>query len=274
MISYRDIQIQGSSNINIHLDVFFPKNKDNIIPVIFSHGFKGFKDWGFFNEIGKYFAEKDLFFLKFNFSHNGVKFSNDYFTDLELFGNNNLSKELDDLGFIIDWLYSSKFSELIDFSKLTLIGHSRGGGISMLKASEDIRVKKLITWGSVYDFYSRPLFAREKKCKETGYIEIFNTRTKQKMPINYQFFKDLKNNKNRLSIKKNFNIKVPTLLIHGQDDKSISVDEAISFSRYFDVKCLIIKSTGHTFDAKHPKGKVIPSKLLEVLDMTLKFVKF
>jgi len=54
------------------------------------------------------FANAGFFFIKFNFSHNGgtVKQPID-FPDLEAFGNNNYTKELDDLETVIDWIYSN-----------------------------------------------------------------------------------------------------------------------------------------------------------------------
>ena len=272
MLSHKDIKINLGKGKFIYLDVFF-SNKKKLIPVIFSHGFKGFKNWGFFDEISEYFADNGCLFVKFNFSCNGVKMSEDYFSDLEAFSENNLSKELDDLGFVIDWLLSSFYKEFIDLNNLTLIGHSRGGGVSMLKVSEDERVKRLVTWGSVYDFYSRPLFLRKDKCKQKGYMEIFNTRTKQKMPIKYQFFEDLDKNYKRLSIKDNFKNSTNTLIIHGEEDNSILVEEALSFASLFNLKCEIIKGTGHTFDAKHPKQSYMPDKLMEVIEKTLKFIK-
>ena len=68
-------------------------------------------------------------FVKFNFSHNGTTLENPSdFKDLESFGNNNFSKELYDLDKVISWI-CSKFK----CPEITLLGHSRGGGISMLK---------------------------------------------------------------------------------------------------------------------------------------------
>ena len=48
--------------------------------------------------------QSGLNFLKFNFSHNGISL-NDHmsFSDLEAFGNNNFSIELEDLESVIDW---------------------------------------------------------------------------------------------------------------------------------------------------------------------------
>ena len=62
-------------------------------------------------------------------------------------------------------------------------------------------------------------------------MEIFNTRTKQNMPIKYQFFEDLDSNYKRLSIKDNFKNNINTLIIHGEEDKSIPVEEALDFAK-------------------------------------------
>lgn len=88
-----------------------------------------------------------FFFVKFNFSHNGTTVEDPHhFADLEAFGNNNYSKELSDLGFVID--YFSKYDN-VDDHKIILIGHSRGGAISIIKTYEDERINGLITLASV-----------------------------------------------------------------------------------------------------------------------------
>jgi len=40
--------------------------------VVFVHGFKGFKDWGHFGLLARFFAERGFVFVKLNLSHNGV----------------------------------------------------------------------------------------------------------------------------------------------------------------------------------------------------------
>ena len=63
--------ILGFDNRPMLCDLYLPVNKDATV-VIFSHGFKGFKDWGAFNEIAFYFQQEGIAFLKFNYSHNGT----------------------------------------------------------------------------------------------------------------------------------------------------------------------------------------------------------
>jgi len=53
-------------------DAFYKNDARKKPVVIFSHGYRGFKDWGPFNLIAEQFAEGGLVFVKFNFSHNGT----------------------------------------------------------------------------------------------------------------------------------------------------------------------------------------------------------
>ena len=101
----KNIRINGKYNKPILTDIFFKESNQLKSIIIFCHGYKGFKDWGAWNLMAETFANAGFFFVKFNFSHNGgtVEQPTD-FPDLEAFGNNNYSKELDDLGNVIDWV--------------------------------------------------------------------------------------------------------------------------------------------------------------------------
>ena len=150
----KNIQLKSKHDKPILVDLFYKDDKQKKSIVIFCHGYKGFKDWGAWNLVAEEFAKQHLFFAKFNFSHNGgtVKQPID-FPDLEAFGKNNYSIELDDLESVIDWLISNaEIKNNIDSKNITLIGHSRGGGIVTIKASEDSRVAKVISWAGVSDF--------------------------------------------------------------------------------------------------------------------------
>src|SRR4051812_26286600 len=95
-------QIAGSKERPILLDAFYLENSQAKDTVIFSHGFKGFKDWGHFNAVSKRFATEGLIFVKFNFSYNGTSpLQPDTFVDLDAFGNNNYIIELDDLKLVM-----------------------------------------------------------------------------------------------------------------------------------------------------------------------------
>lgn len=105
MILEKNIVIKGADNQPILLDYGYKKDDNKKTVVVLAHGFKGFKDWGHFNEVMKQFIEAGFVFVKFNFSHNGGTVDQPIdFPDLEAFANNNLSKEIADLKTVIDWI--------------------------------------------------------------------------------------------------------------------------------------------------------------------------
>lgn len=272
-----NIVIPGSKDKPIALDVFYQDNTKKRPLVIFVHGFKGFKDWGHFNFLAKTFAQAGYVFLKFNFSYNGTTLQNPTdFADLEAFGNNNYITELDDLKLVIDWALSdNSLYEKINKEEVYLIGHSRGGGICVLKASEDSRVKKLVTWASVSDFISRNKQTTICEWKEKGVLYIYNTRTHQNMPLFYQLYETTMANVNRLSILKNARkIKSPALIIHGTKDEAVSKNDAIELHNAIPrSELMIIEGAGHTFDVKHPfVGEEIPFNAIKVIQATITFL--
>jgi uncharacterized protein len=274
----KNIIIEGKHSRPILTDVFYLENKKPKPIAIFCHGYKGFKDWGAWDLIAKAFADAGFFFIKFNFSYNGgtVKQPID-FPDLEAFGNNNYTKELDDLETIIDWIYyHSEFKKEIDINKLSLIGHSRGGGIVAIKAEEDIRIKKVITLAGVSDYGSRMGSITEiESWRNDGVKYIINGRTKQQMPHYYQFYKDFIANEARLTIKRAVsNLKIPHLIIHGNDDTSVSMDEANQLHQWNPKSRLrLIEGANHVFGAHHPWNKTnLPNHLEKVIQETLHFL--
>ena len=132
-------------------DVFMPTNSHAPI-ILFMHGFNGFKDWGHFDLIAQKFAEAGFCFVKFNTSHNGTTPAEpEAFADAEAFGQNNYTKELYDLKVMIDLILDDRADLFYgcDQTGVYLIGHSRGGGIVLLQAAEDTRIKAVTTWASV-----------------------------------------------------------------------------------------------------------------------------
>ncbi len=278
-MSQKNLILDRKTQKPIVFDVFFNKTETPKPLVIFCHGYKGFKDWGTWDLLAEAFKEANLFFVKFNFSHNGgtVKQPID-FPDLEAFAENNYSKELDDLDDMISYLCASKnsFIKEIDTSNITLIGHSRGGGITTIKASEDLRITSLITLASVCDFSKRSsTIGNLEQWKKEGIKYVLNGRTKQQMPHNYQFYLDYKANEDRLNIKKCCkNIKIPHLIIHAEKDPSVSYEEALALHSWNPKSELFtIKNSDHVFDAKHPwVESKMPSALKNVADKSLAFI--
>ena len=112
-------------NKPILTDVFYNKTDTKKPVVIFCHGYKGYKDWGAWNLAANEFGNNDLFFVKFNFSHNGGTVENPIdFQDLGAIGQNNFILHLDVLDTIIYWVTShSDFKNKIDVHNIILCEH-------------------------------------------------------------------------------------------------------------------------------------------------------
>lgn len=249
----------------IFLDVNLTNETKNPL-LIFSHGFKGFKDWGPFNYVSDSFVKNGINFLKFNFSHNGTTAKKPFdIDDLEAFGQNNFSIELNDLQTVIDWSVR-KLKTKVDLNRIYLLGHSRGGGISIIKGSEDQRIKKIVSWASVSDFEKRLVNEKTDLWKKRGVAYVFNKRTNQQLPLYYQFYEDYQRNKERFSIPKaSKSLKTPFLIVHGKDDETVSFEEASQLNRFIPhSKLIAIKNCNHVFNTSHPFKVCNVSKELKI----------
>ena len=275
----KNISIEGKHQKPIVTDVFYNETHQPKKIVVFCHGYKGFKDWGAWNLMAEAFANAGFFFIKFNFSHNGGTLEQPIdFPDLEAFGNNNYTKELDDLAFVIDWIFNAnEYKNEVDLQQVSLLGHSRAGGIVLLKSNEDSRIKKVITLASVCDFGKRTATIGDlDQWKKEGVKYVVNGRTKQNMPHFYQFYENFIQNKERLDIKKaTEQLAIPHLLIHGDSDTSVLIDEAENLQLWnpnADYK--IIKNADHVFNVKHPwKQKDMSKEMEEVVNLCINFIK-
>jgi len=215
-----------------------------------------------------------MFFLKFNFSHNGTTLENPSdFDDMEAFGNNNFCIELDDLNFVIDWILNNHyFKNEININEIHLLGHSRGGAISILKSNEDKKIKSVISWASPSNLLSRlPSGDKLNTWKKTNVAYIYNSRINKNMPMYYQFYENCILNKQRLSIEKSIKRQTkPHLVIHGSEDPTVPVDDALEMKNWNnDIKLEIIEFKRDEQDTRvkhiylNNKGKKISDEIFQ-----------
>ncbi len=276
-------QLTLPSNHNnklIAYDVHLPKEERPHPVIIFCHGFKGFKDWGHFNLLAAGFADAGFTTFKMNFSHNGTTPDHPIdFVDLEAFGNNNFSIELDDLDTLISHITGGgdhTYSKYIDPSQVFLIGHSKGGSTCLIKACEDPRVRGLVTWAAVANIIHRYSEDELGEWAEKGVKYIYNGRTDQQMPLYYQLAQDVYANKKRFDIPSIVqDLNKPLLVVHGDADESVDVSEG----ELIDTNCpnstlKIIPGGDHTFGGSHPwKEPGLPALSKAVSDETIMFLK-
>lgn len=271
----KNIHLISSDKHDFLADAFYPQNGENLPLIIFAHGYKGYKDWGAWDLMAEKFAKAGFYFVKFNFSHNGTTVEEpNNFADLEAFGNNNYSREMADFEEVVN--YFTKTSR-IDSSKISIIGHSRGGGIAVLKAFEDDRIKALITLAGVSNFENRFVHGQQlEDWKNSGVIFSENKRTQQQMPHFFQFFEDFKKNEKRFDIQKAAqNLEKPFLIIHGTADEAVKIEEAYLLKKWCKTAELaLIENATHTFGAKEPwAATTLPQELEKAVDESVEFLR-
>jgi dienelactone hydrolase len=277
---FKNIIITGVHGKPIALDIIYKASTPHPV-IIYSHGFNGFKDWGNFDIIAGQFAEAGFVFIKFNFSHNGTTLAEpETFIDPQAYGNNNYTKQLDDLQKIIEWTLdeNNPHSDGIDNKSLFLMGHSLGGGIALIKAAEEPRVTGIATWASV-DQCKTPWanwpVEKLEEWEKTGVEHYTNSRTGQQLPLYYQLYQDYQHNHERLDIIKAVRqLNIPLLICHGTNDEAVPVTSAQKIHKAAKESRLFTIASDHVFGRKHPcLQKDLPSPMQEVIDQTIGFFK-
>jgi cephalosporin-C deacetylase-like acetyl esterase len=281
--------LKGSSGRDIIADCTYPEELSNVPLVIFCHGFKGFKDWGHFNLMADEFAKKGIAFLKFNFSHNGGTIEDPIdFPDLNAFGENDFVKELEDMKVVTDTVFNSsaiiegqtEFKELlskIDNQNITMIGHSRGGGMATIFCETEKRIKNLVLLAAVSDFtLHQPPEEVMSYWEQQGVVYIENGRTKQQMPMFFSFAEVFKENIALLNIERACsNVQQNTLVVQGLDDEVVLPTEAKSLVSWIEgAESIFVDKSNHSFGSTHPyTGSTLPGETDKVVGGTISFIK-
>ncbi len=243
----------------IRADIRRPARGDPRTAVIVAHGFKGFKDWGFFPHLCERLARDGHLAVSFNFSLNGTGPNLVDFTDLDAFGRNTLSRELDDLHWMIGRTLAGEWSGGHAPAAVGLFGHSRGGGGGIVTAAEHPGVSALVTWAAVSTFQR---WGEEQVHDWTtrGVTYVANARTGQQMPLYRALWDDLRENAARLDVMAAAAaVRVPWLVVHGDEDATVPVEEARRLAGAGKSATLkVITGSGHTFEAVHPPAGTTP----------------
>lgn len=251
----KDFRLKTSQSNILNITSYGLENIANAPCLIFVHGFKGFKDWGFFPFLGNYFSNNGFFVLTFNFSHNGVNSLSTEFSEIDKFAKNTISLEISELNDLIS-AYKQGFFGYKKSNKVALIGHSRGGAVSLLSSLVNQVPAAYVVWSSVAKL-DRYTDRQKIEWREKGFIEAFNSRTKQMMRINIDLLNDIEDNKNGLlNLEKALkNLDKPLLIVHGEEDLTVPISEAeqiFNWSNQKITEMYTVPKTGHTFDIVHP----------------------
>jgi uncharacterized protein len=235
--------------------------------VVIVHGFKGFKDWGFFPWLSQRLVKQRLAVCRFNMSRSGIGENPESFDRLDLFEGDTYSIELADLRSVVA-AAQREYPSLPTF----LLGHSRGGGIALLGAKSVRGLHGVVVWSPIARV-DRWDDATKREWRARGFAEVVNARTKQVMRTSTAALDDIEANRERLDIlAAAAHLTVPLLVVHGGRDESVPIAEGREIAgRARDASMLEIERASHTFNAIHPLIHV-PFELDLAAEVSARFI--
>ncbi len=257
--------IKSAEGLPIRGDLDVPSKPRALVVVI--HGFKGFKDWGFFPWMAERLCNHGAAVCRFNMSRSGIGENPDTFDRLDLFADDTYSIQLADLQRVVRFA-QKELGKLPTF----LVGHSRGGGVALLAAKSVPHLEGVVTWSAI-STVDRWDAATKRIWRKNGYYDIENARTKQMMRMSTAVLDDYDANREQFDVLAAVErLPVPLLAIHGANDESVPVAELAAIaSRASDASRAVIANASHTYNAIHPLVDV-PFALSMAAELTAHFV--
>lgn len=183
---------------------------------------------------------------------------------------------MSELNNVID-AYKSNFFGEVQNRKIALIGHSSGGALSILAAGKRNDISCLITLAAVSKF-ERFIKRQKEDWKRKGYMEVLESHTNKMLRLNYTLVEDFERHQfDLLNIKKNVRrIKIPLLIIHGEQDLTVSINEGEQLFNWSDKNIsefFTIPNCGHKLNVEHPFITNNP-KLDQAIDKSISFFRY
>jgi uncharacterized protein len=227
--------------------IFYLPNCKLKAVVIFCHGYRSTKETSKVALLSTPLLKKGIGLFAFDFSGRGE--SEGKFEDTTI------TNYIDDLDSCISFI--SKYS-----STIFVIGSSLGGLVSLRQAICDKRIKALALMApvSIFPWRTEREYSKEGIAvwKKKGYTYTYSERL-GKMKINYSFYEDISRFKDYSDYEL---IKIPCLIVHGNNDASVPISHSIKLSEYIKSSQLkIINNADHTFTLeKH--SEILKNKIV------------
>lgn len=197
--------------------------------VVIGHGVTGNKDRPFLVALAEGLADAGFNALRFSFAGNGE--SDGKFAECTV------TKEVGDLGSVLDALAGHE---------ICYVGHSMGGAVGVIRASQDDRIKQLVSLAGMVDTkkFAKTEFAGEEPDKGCMWED-------ETCPLSSAFMDDLCGI--GTLVERGADIGVPWLLVHGtEDDVVLFRDSANIIAKAGDNAVLVeVQGANHVFAGEH-----------------------
>ena len=243
-----------------------PGAKATVVQV---HGFKGFSHFAFFPYLADRLTAAGISVVSFNFSGSGIGPDMENFTDAEAFEENSYTRELHDLGIVLAHAHREGWLA----AHHGLWGHSRGGGIAILRAARDSHVHALATWAAISTVKRWPYDVADE-WRARGYLEVPNARTGQTFRLRTQVIDEAtQHGDGMLDIGAAAeSLLCPWLIVHGDGDETVHASEGEHLAARAGTNAELVRIPGatHTFNVAH--GMTSPSpELTQATERTVRF---
>ncbi len=198
------------------------------------HGFSTSKDSRTYVRLEEILNDKEISTFRFDFYAHGE--SEGKFEEITT------SEAVDDVQNAIEFLKKS------GYEKIGLMGSSFGGLASILIASRSDDLFLLALKSPVSDYISMAHTRRSEEeindWKNKGYIEL-NSNIEERRRLNYSFYEDADQMDAYEAARK---IKIPALIVHGDEDETVPVEQSIKTARLIEnCRLEIIKGCDHIY---------------------------
>lgn len=220
------------------LDYDFNRARGEVIPgwlVVLGHGVTGNKDRPVIKDTAAALNAAGFDTLAFSFSGNGDSEGD--------FRQSTITKEVKDLAYVLNAVADQ-------YENIAYVGHSMGGAVGVLQASQDKRIKALVSLAGMVDTQA---FAKAEFGNETPDQGLMWE--EEDCPLSSAFMKDLCETVGSVSTQAE-DVKIPWLLLHGTaDDVVLPRDtEQIQSIKGDRVKVVFVEGADHSFnDPAHKK---------------------
>ena len=224
---------------------------------VIAHGFKGYKDYGFFPRLAERCAAAGSVAHRFNFSHSGMTNNIATFERPDLFERDTWNKQVHDLRTVIAAMHDERIAGRgLPF---VVFGHSRGGVTALLTAGrfaaddEFPQPAGIIT--AAAPSHANPFpDAQMRILRERGWIESPSSRTGQSLRVGRAFVDEMLADPQAHDVLMQARrIRCPVLIIHGEHDPTVPPGAAMQIHEAIkDSELTMIPAADHVFNTPNP----------------------
>lgn len=196
---------------------------DPCCSVLLMHGFKGYKDYGFFPWLATRLAEAGCIAHRCNFSHSGMEGDDGPFTRPDLFMADTWNRQVEDIQALAATYFASRPG--------VLVGHSRGGVACMLAAGRGVVAPAAVVSMSA-PATCNPLDEQTRQTLlEQGSVTSSSSRTGQDLKVGADFLQEQLDDPAAHDLLALVGaIDCPLTLIHGDADPTVSIATAAAIA--------------------------------------------